>query len=267
MSNRISRGTYPAGYGRFRPNNIDHHSDRRCYRGGWHRSCPVLPNPSFLGSGTAHAVRGHSGYPYRGSPHCKGFAPAAPRRAWTRVSESISGLLLSEPVPIIGLQGRYPCNYLIGRRPILERLSISAWVHSSLPGPWGISPSFPGLFPSRGQVVHVLLSSPPRAEPSRLTWLNRIPIAVASGRINRNLWRVHSPLVRFYSTADQDLSSYRGLPQIRRVCICVSDALPRSSWFLRRHRRLFSQIIYIYISFYDILYLSNSPFPRPCFPP
>ena len=33
----------------------------------------------------------------------------------------------------------------------------------------------------------MLLSRQPRAEPSRLAWLNRIPIAVASGRINRNL--------------------------------------------------------------------------------
>ena len=34
---------------------------------------------------------------------------------------SISGLLLSQPVPIFGLVGRYPTNYLIGRRPILGR--------------------------------------------------------------------------------------------------------------------------------------------------
>lgn len=61
--------------------------------------------------------------PRRGCPHCGGFAPAAPpRRAWTRVSVSISGLPLSWPVPIFGLVGRYPpTNYLIGRRPILGR--------------------------------------------------------------------------------------------------------------------------------------------------
>ena len=33
----------------------------------------------------------------------------------------------------------------------------------------------------------MLLSRQPRAEPSRLAWLSRIPIAVTSGRINRNL--------------------------------------------------------------------------------
>lgn len=37
-----------------------------------------------------------------------------------------------------------------------------------------------------GHVLHVLLSSSPRPEASRLACLNRIPIAVAAGRINRS---------------------------------------------------------------------------------
>ena len=36
-----------------------------------------------------------------------------------------------------------------------------------------------------GQVIHVLLSSMPSSESSRLAWLNRTPKAVASGRINQ----------------------------------------------------------------------------------
>ncbi len=50
---------------------------------------------------------------------------------------------------------------------------------------WGIIPSFPGLSPTRGQIIRVLLSSAPRAYPSRLAWLKRTPIAVPAGRINR----------------------------------------------------------------------------------
>ena len=42
LSGWISRRTCPAGYGRFRPNKIGHHSSCRYYRGGWHRSCPAL---------------------------------------------------------------------------------------------------------------------------------------------------------------------------------------------------------------------------------
>jgi len=42
---RISPGTHQAGYGRFKPNNRDHHSGRGYYRGGWHPSSPPLPRP------------------------------------------------------------------------------------------------------------------------------------------------------------------------------------------------------------------------------
>lgn len=63
----------------------------------------------------------HVGSPYHTFVHCKGFAPAAPRRAGTSISVSLSGLPLSWPVPIIGLVGRYPTNDLIDRRLILKR--------------------------------------------------------------------------------------------------------------------------------------------------
>ncbi len=98
----ISQETYPAGYRPFRPNNNGYHSSRRCYRGGWHRSCPALAMQCFLGIATARFITWHSRFPYRRCRHCKVFAPAAPRRAWIRVSESISGLLLSQPVPVVG---------------------------------------------------------------------------------------------------------------------------------------------------------------------
>ena len=31
--------------------------------------------------------------------------------------------ILSDQLPVIGLVGRYPTNYLIGRKPILKRLA------------------------------------------------------------------------------------------------------------------------------------------------
>ena len=58
--------------------------------------------------------------PYRSCLHCRVFAPAAPRRAWIRVSESISGLLLPQPVRITGTPVRYTGVNLIRRRPIQE---------------------------------------------------------------------------------------------------------------------------------------------------
>ena len=42
LSLPISQKIYRTCYERFRPNNRDPHSRRRCYRGGWHRSCPPL---------------------------------------------------------------------------------------------------------------------------------------------------------------------------------------------------------------------------------
>ena len=66
----------------------------------------------------------HSESPYRTVVQCKGFAPAAPRRARNLVSDSVSRLLLSQPVPIIGTVGHYPTVYLIGRSHILQRGSV-----------------------------------------------------------------------------------------------------------------------------------------------
>ncbi len=92
----------------------------------------------------------HSGSPYRTVVQCKGFAPAAPRRAWNLVSDSISGLWLSPPVPIIGTVGRYPTVYLIGRSHILWRRNVSSSSHSRHRAVCAISLSFPRLFGSIG---------------------------------------------------------------------------------------------------------------------
>jgi len=50
-------------------------------------------------------TRKHSEFLRHTCVHCEIFAPAASRRTWILVSESISGLPLSRPVPIIGLSG------------------------------------------------------------------------------------------------------------------------------------------------------------------
>ena len=101
-------------------------------------------------------------FPYRSCLHCRVFAPAAPRRAWIRVSESISGLLLPQPVRMTGTPVRYTGVHLIRRRPIQEP-RVSTKTPSRNFGPSGLNPSFPGVSRILGQVIHVLLSSPPRA--------------------------------------------------------------------------------------------------------
>ena len=145
LSRWISQGTCKAGYGPFRLNNIGHHSSRRYYRGGWHRSYPALANNRFLDGWTGTQGGCHSMSPYRSCLHCRVFAPAAPRRAWIRVSESISGLLLPQPVLITGLTVHYTGNNLISRRPIQRPQKFQPNHNSSRFDLSGIIPSFPGL--------------------------------------------------------------------------------------------------------------------------
>ena len=122
---RISLGTIRTGYECFKPNKSGHHSWRGYYRGGWHPSYPPLIQQAFY---TCQKLppewRKHSESLHHTCVHCEIFAPAASRRTWILVSESISGLPLSRPVLIIGLPGCYSSNNLISRSLILMRRSF-----------------------------------------------------------------------------------------------------------------------------------------------
>ena len=63
----------------------------------------------------------HSDSPHHTYVHCGVCAPAARRSARAIVSVPFSGLLLSYPLRVIGLVGRYPANSLIRRSLIAER--------------------------------------------------------------------------------------------------------------------------------------------------
>ncbi len=127
------------------------------------RLAPVLPttySPSYLHLAKAHAMHEHEGSPYHTCVHCKGYAPAAPRRAGTSISVSLSGLPLSRPVRIVGLVVRYTANYLIRRHPILWHEFQSSIV-SRFELLSGINHSFPWVSPTKGYVNDVLLSMSP----------------------------------------------------------------------------------------------------------
>ena len=134
---------------------------------------PVLPTPLFsepftLGKRQQHSCC-HSDFPYHTFVYCRGFAPAAPRRARTLVSVSFWGPPLPWPLGIIGLVGRYLTNYLIPRSLILRQSgsnSPSNWMigHSRIYHLSGVILSFPRLFPSSEQIDYVLLSPSPRPE-------------------------------------------------------------------------------------------------------
>ena len=53
--------------------------------------------------------------------HCPKFPTAASRRSLDRVSVPVWLIILSDQLPVFGLVGHYPANYLMGRRPLPER--------------------------------------------------------------------------------------------------------------------------------------------------
>ena len=55
--------------------------------------------------------------------HCGRFSTAASRRSMARVAVPFMGVALSRPLPVIDLVVLYTANYLIGRRPFLNRLA------------------------------------------------------------------------------------------------------------------------------------------------
>jgi hypothetical protein len=99
------------------------------YRGCWHvvsRCLFTRYRPkSFLVKGVyrprpfiPHAASLHQGF-----PHCARFPTAATRRCVGRVSVPLERIILSDPLPVVGLVGFHPTNYLIGRERLLERLA------------------------------------------------------------------------------------------------------------------------------------------------
>ena len=63
----------------------------------------------------------HAAWLDQGCPHCPKFPTAASRRSLGRVSVPVWLIILSDQLPIAGLVGLYPTNYLIGHRPLLKR--------------------------------------------------------------------------------------------------------------------------------------------------
>ncbi len=110
--------------------------------------------------------------------HCAKFLTAASRRSLDRVSVPVWPITLSGRLLIEALVGHYPTNKLIRRRLLLKHqvLRSPALIPSSKEVGMlcGISPSFPGLFPTRGQITHVLLTRAPLYRVPEGTFLVRL---------------------------------------------------------------------------------------------
>ena len=93
--------------------------------------------------------------------HCPIFPTAASRRSLGRVSVPMWPISLSARLPIVGLVGCYPANYLMGREPLLQRIAPLTPSPCGIVVSCGISTDFSLLSPSEGQVVHALLTRAP----------------------------------------------------------------------------------------------------------
>ena len=130
------------------------------------RLAPIFPSPyssTFLRWEKVFLNEKHFGSLYHTFVHCKGFAPAAPRRARTSISVSFSGLPLSGPLRIFGLVSLYLTNNLIRRRLIL-RPYVSEKTHFSCNFLLSFTLSLPRLSSILGQIIDVLLSLLPVSE-------------------------------------------------------------------------------------------------------
>ncbi len=102
--------------------------------------------------------------------HCGRFSTAASRRSLGSVSVPVRPTTLLGRLPVVALVGRYPTNKLMGRNH-LRKQQVPKDPHHLLSKscdpdrPSGISPGFPRLSLSRGQLDYVLLARPPLYSP------------------------------------------------------------------------------------------------------
>ena len=137
------------------------------YRGCWHVvSRSFLLRYRLFSSLKTEVYNPKTFFPHAASLHqsflhCAIFPTAASRRSLGRVSVPMWPFNLSVRLPIVGLVGCYPANYLIGREPIFQRITPLIIEPCGSIISCGISVLFKTLSPSERQVAHALLTRPP----------------------------------------------------------------------------------------------------------
>jgi hypothetical protein len=170
LSPGLSLPTRHAAYEPFTPTKSGQRSHPTYYRGCWHvvSRCFFYPYTQHLTVPWSElkevynpkAVIPHAASLRQASAHCAIFPTAASRRSLGRVSVPVWPVALSGRLPVTALVGHHPTNKLIGRGPIPDQkifppTTMRQQVIS------GISPGFPELSQSGGQVTHVLLTRSP----------------------------------------------------------------------------------------------------------
>ena len=106
------------------------------YRGCWHgvsRGLFARYRPkSFLAKGVyePRSFILHAASLPQGFPHWARFQTAATRRCVGRVSVPLGGIILSDPLAVVGLVSRYLTNYLMAHKSLPKRKTFS---HKEMP--------------------------------------------------------------------------------------------------------------------------------------
>ena len=125
LSLGLSHPTYKAAYERFTPSNSEQRLHPPYYRGCWHGvSRCLLKGYRQVSSPSTElydprAFIAHAAWLRQAFAHCAIFPTAASRRSLDRVSVPVWLIILSEQLPVFGLVGHYPSNYLMGRGLVL----------------------------------------------------------------------------------------------------------------------------------------------------
>ena len=130
LSREISQETFRATYRPFTPSNSGQRLPPTYYRGCWH----VVSRDLFLWYRPCSSQRKevydprafvpHAASLHQAFAHCARSPAAASRRSGGRVSVPLWPIVLSHRLPVEGLVGRYPANYLIGRESLLEQQQL-----------------------------------------------------------------------------------------------------------------------------------------------
>ncbi len=134
LSRGISLPTEQTAYTRFTPSNSEQRLPPTFYRGCWHvvsrgflcwycHQTGVLTRKGFLPTHRVYDPKAfvtHAASLGQAFAHCPKFLTAASRRSLARISVPVWPFTLSGRLPIAGLVGHYPTNYLMGRGLLLE---------------------------------------------------------------------------------------------------------------------------------------------------
>ncbi len=114
----LSPRTWTAAYAPFKPSDSEQRSHGSSYRGCWHELSPCFLQgsvnlaASFPSTGLYNpkAFIAHAASLGQACAHCRRSSTAASRRSLASVSVPVARVVLSHPLAIYALVGRYPAN-------------------------------------------------------------------------------------------------------------------------------------------------------------